>query len=187
MTKYVIKRVLLVLLTAFIVLSLTYILLACLKTEKVFLPSQGQIYAYYMDQVNKGFLVVTEFPNDTLGEVLDSLTMTGSGGRQVTYYFYQAPVMTRYINWLSDIFLHWDWGTSQAYEVGRSTFDILMSRLPTTISINILSVIVSVPLGIGLGVLLALKKGSWFDNAFQIIIMIFISIPSFVLISYLIA
>ena len=57
MTRYVIKRVLLVLLTTFIVLSLTYILLACLKTEKVFLPSQGQIYAYYMDQVNRGFLI----------------------------------------------------------------------------------------------------------------------------------
>ncbi len=187
MTKYVIKRILLVFLTAFIVLSLTYILLACLKTEKVNLPSQGQEFAYYMDQVNRGFLVRTELPSDQLGALLDTITMTGEGGRQVTYYFYQAPVMTRYFNWISDIFLRWDWGTSQAYEVGRSTFDILLSRLPTTISINVISVLFSVPIGIGLGVLLALKKGSAFDNAFQIIIMVFISIPSFVLISYLIA
>lgn len=187
MTRYVIKRVLLVLLTTFIVLSLTYILLACLKTEKVFLPSQGQIYAYYMDQVNRGFLIVLDHPDETLGTVLDTITMTGSTGRDVTYYFYQTPVMTRYVNWLSDIFTKRDWGTSQAYEVGRSTMDILLSRLPTTMSINIISVFISVPVGIGLGVLLALKKGSWFDNAFQIIIMIFISIPSFVLISYLIA
>lgn len=186
MTKYVIKRILLALLTTFIVLSLTFILISCLKTEKAFLPSQGQIYAYYMDQVNRGFLVVKQFEDSSLGSLLDTVTIP-LNGKDVTYYFYQTPVMVRYWNWLSGILTRWDWGVSQAFEIGRSNVDILMSRLPTTISINVISVIVSVPIGIGLGVICALKKGSVFDNVMQVVIMAFISIPSFVLISYLIA
>ena len=186
MTKYVIKRILLALMTAFIVLSLTYILLACLKTEKVFLPSVGQTYAYYMEQVNRGFLIVKTTPVSNLGELLDQITISTSAGN-TTYYFYQTPVMVRYVNWIGGIFTRWDWGVSQSFEVGRSTMDILMSRLPTTISINIISVIISVPLGIGLGVICALKKGTVFDNVMQVVIMAFISIPGFVLISYLIA
>ena len=186
MSKYVVKRVLLALATAFIVLSLTFILLNCLPVDKVYLPSQGAIYSYYMDQVNRGFLYVSEFENSSLGAIFDQVTMR-VGGRDVTYFFYQTPVMVRYGNWLSDIFTKWDWGVSQAYQIGRSNIDILASALPVTISINLLSVLFSVPLGIGLGVICALKKGSIFDNIMQVVIMTFISIPSFVLVSYLIA
>ena len=95
-------------------------------------------------------------------------------------------VFDRYISWLGSIFTKWDWGTSSGFEVGRETLDILLSRLPTTMTLNIISVLISVPLGIGYGVILALKKGSVFDNVSQVIIMIMISIPGFVLISYLI-
>ena len=186
MTKYVIKRILLAFFTCFIVLSLTYILLCLLKVEKVFLPSQGQVFAYYMDQVKRGFLVVTEnIPSNKYGNLLDTITL-GEGANKTIYYFYQKPVFDRYISWLGSIFTKWDWGTSSGFEVGRETLDILLSRLPTTMTLNIISVLISVPLGIGYGVILALKKGSVFDNVSQVIIMIMISIPGFVLISYLI-
>lgn len=183
MGKYVIKRIALALLTTFIVLSLSYILLCCLKVEPLNLPNNrvAEEYAYYMDQVRRGFLVVTEEPVDNLGDLLDT-TVTGYG----TFYFYQRPVMDRYWSWLSSIITKWDWGVSQSYQMGANCLDILLSRLPTTMSLNILSVIISVPLGIGLGVICALKKGSIFDNVMQFVIMVFISIPGFVLISYLI-
>ena len=65
MTKYIIKRILLALFTCFIVLSVTYILISLLKVEKIFSPNQGTVFAYYMDQVNKGFLTFTEnIPTD---------------------------------------------------------------------------------------------------------------------------
>lgn len=182
MKTYVLKRVLLALLTTFIVLSLTYILLCCLKIQPTIQPSVEATYAYYHDQVIKGFLVETQMPVDTLGEMVDKVTLSSGA----TYYYYQSPVMERYFIWISNIITKWDWGVSAQYDIGRSCMDILLSRLPVTITINILSVIVSVPLGIGFGVILALKKDSAFDNISQVIIMIFISIPSFVLISFLI-
>lgn len=184
MTKYVIKRILLALMTCFIVLSLSYILICCLKFQPLILPENqaGQEYAYYMNQVNKGFLNFNKtMPNDELGTFVDKVTVA-----QGTFYFYARPALERYWSWFSSIITRWDWGTSQFYEIGRGCFDILVSRLPVTISINIISVLISVPLGIGFGVILALKKGSVFDNVSQVIIMILISIPGFVVISYLI-
>lgn len=185
MTKYVIKRILLVFLTAFIVLSLTYILLCCLKVDLPFFTSEGQKVAYLTNQWQKGFLVRETMPTEKYGELFGSYTI-GSGVSQVTYYYYQRPIMDRYFSFLQGVFTRWDWGTSIGFEVGRPTIDILMSRLPTTILINVISVIFSVPLGIGLGIWCALKKDSVFDNVMQVLMMVVISIPSFVLISYLI-
>mgnify|MGYP003291298066 CR=1 FL=1 len=183
MVKYVIKRILLAFVTCFIVLSLTYILVNCLRVQKVFTQSNGELYAYYMNMVERGFMIRFDMPMEGYGDLIQDVTV-GSGINKITYYFYQTPVMDRYFSWLINIFTKWDWGISQAFQVGAPTMDILLKRLPTTMKINILSVIVSVPLGIGFGVLCALKKGSVFDNIAQVIIMIFISIPGFVIISY---
>ena len=58
-------------------------------------------------------------------------------------------------------------------------------RLPASMKLNIVSIIVSIPLGLGLGIWAALKKNTWVDATISTIIMIFISVPSFVLISFL--
>ena len=53
-------------------------------------------------------------------------------------------------------------------------------------SVNIFAVLISLPLGIGLGILAGLKKNTWVDHTISTVVMIFISIPSFVIISFLI-
>ncbi len=182
MTKYVIKRILFVLLTCFIVLSLTYILINCLEMPTVVSSNPGQVIAYYRDQADKGFVLEFTSPQTGYGNLLRSVT-SGSG---VTYYYYAKPVMDRYIQWLSNVLLRWDWGVSSNFSINTPCIDILMQRLPVTISINVIAVLVSVPLGIGFGVICALKKNSIFDNVSQVVIIALIAIPSFVLISYLI-
>jgi len=183
MGKYVLKRILLALLTCFIVLSLTYILISCLRVQKIILPTENQIYAAYHNQVNQGFLIELEKPTDAYGELIDTLTLT-INGRNVTYYWYSKPVMSRYFIWLKNIVTKWNWGTSTKFREGADTMKIIEGFLPTTIKINIVSVLISVPLGIGLGVLCALKKNSIFDNITQVVTMILIAIPGFVLISF---
>ena len=185
MGKYVIKRLCFVVLTTFIVLSLTYILLSCLKIPEVINSNPGTTLAYYNDQVSKGFAIMLTEQSNKYGPELAIIT-SGQGVNQVTYYFYSTPVMERYINWIGNIITKWDWGTSSAFSINTPTINIILDRLPTTIGINIISVLISVPLGIGFGVLCALKKGSLFDTISQFIIMALISIPGFVLISYLI-
>lgn len=185
MGKYLLKRLFFVILTTFIVLSLTYILLNCLKVPGIIASNPGTILAYYNNQVDKGFVIRLTEESAAYGPLLSKVT-TGTGISQVTYYFYSKPVIERYFSWLSNVLTRWDWGVSNSFSMNTPTMNILLERLPTTISINILSVFVSVPLGIGFGVICALKKNSLFDSISQFVIMAFISIPGFVLISYLI-
>jgi ABC-type dipeptide/oligopeptide/nickel transport system permease component len=62
---------------------------------------------------------------------------------------------------------------------------IELQLLPVSMRLNVVSIFFSIPIGLGLGVLAALKKNTWVDNTISTVIMIFISVPSFVLISFL--
>lgn len=179
--KYVIERILFIFLTAFIILSITYILLQCLPIEP--LSSQNvEVYRFWEDQVRKGFF----FEVDPIGQAyLLSSPDIKSVDFNGTHYYMAYPIMTRYFNWLKNIFTAWDWGTSTNLSLGQPAIAILMEGLPYSMRLNIVSIVISVPLGIGLGVVAALKKNTWVDSLISTIIMIFISVPSFVLISFL--
>jgi ABC-type dipeptide/oligopeptide/nickel transport system permease component len=58
---------------------------------------------------------------------------------------------------------------------------VFVSHLPPTILINIYSTLIGVPIGLGLGILAALKKNKWQDQVINIFIILLISLPSIVL------
>ncbi len=180
MTKYIIKRVLLAIVTLFLILSLTFILIQLLPFEKPVGTSAQQI-AYYSKQATLGYLVQTSTLNEKLGTPLYTATIGDT-----VYYFYKAPIMGQYFSWLSNIFTKWDWGISKSVEPNVPVMEIIMKGLPVTIEVNVISVILSVPLGIGLGIWAALKKNKPTDHIISTLIMIFISVPSFVIITFLI-
>jgi ABC-type dipeptide/oligopeptide/nickel transport system permease component len=60
-------------------------------------------------------------------------------------------------------------------------WDVFVSHLPPTMLINIYSSIIGVPIGLGLGILAALKKNKWQDQVINIFIILLISVPSMVL------
>lgn len=62
----------------------------------------------------------------------------------------------------------------------RGVTDVFIERLPPTILINIYSTIFAVPIGIGLGIFAALKKNKWQDQTISTLVMVVISVPSFV-------
>ena len=180
--KYVIERILFIFLTAFIILSITYILLQCLPIEP--LSSQNlEVYRFWEDQVRKGFFF-------EVNPVEQAYLLTDPGIKQVdvngvTHYYLAYPIITSYFNWIKNIFTAWDWGTSTTLSLGQPAIAILMEGLPYSMRLNIVSIVISVPLGIGLGIIAALKKNTWVDSLISTIVMIFISVPSFVLISFL--
>ena len=185
MLKYSIKRIILAFVTAFIILTLTFILVKSLPPAKVISPDENVVYGYYMNQVRLGYCTVIEHPvvEHFIPKVtpLDTVVI----GR-TEYFFYTTPVVNQYFRWLGNIVTKWDWGTSTVVEPGASAINIIAQQLPATISVNIVSVIVSVPLGIALGILAGLKKNTWVDHLISTLVMVFISIPSFVVISFLI-
>ena len=179
MIKYTIKRLILAFFTAFIILSLTFILMKLLPFTKPVGTDQTQ-YGYYMSQVAEGFVMRFDGKHDEYGEAL----FTFNPGGKTTYYFYQTPVMTQYFRWIKNIVTEWNWGTSSTIRPNVKAMVIIGDLIPVSISINILSVIFSVPIGIALGIWAALKKNKATDNIISTSVMIFISVPGFVLITF---
>ncbi len=93
---------------------------------------------------------------------------------------YNEPIMVQYGIYLKDVFTEWDWGTSWEIDYGQSVGSVIGSRLLPTVLLNVFSLIVSIPIGIGLGVFAALKKNKWQDNLISTVVMVFISVPSYV-------
>lgn len=181
MLKYSIKRILLAFITAFIILTLTFFLIKSLPPLGVVSPTESVRYAFYLDQVELGYVVDMTEIHEELGDYLATFTF---GGQR--HYFYTKPVFDQYCSWLKGIFTKWDWGRSTVIEPNASAIHIIFSRLPVSFSVNIISVVISVPLGILFGIIAGLKKNTWIDHTISTLVMIFISIPSFVIIIFLV-
>ena len=187
MWKYVLKRLGLLLITTFIILSLTYILLQCLPLEAP-RGNTTEMISFYNRQVALGYFERVA-PGDKGYEAFianpeaANFKMTLTSGE--TVFFTSLPVMVRYVRWLGNIVLRWDWGTSTQISIGQSAISIILRRLPVSMKLNIVAMIISVPAGIGLGIWAALKKNKMTDHIISTLVMVFISVPSFVLISFM--
>ncbi len=179
MGKYILKRISLALLTTFIILSLSFILIKMLPIDPFF-GKPEQKTAYYTEQVRLGYMYSSKVKEPDK-KAVDSVTE--STGR-VTYY-YAESVMKQYGSWLKNIVTRWDWGVSRKIQPNVKATIIIGEGLGTSIKINILSVIFSVPIGIALGIWAALKKNTRTDNIISTLVMVFISVPSFVLITFM--
>ena len=184
MLKYSLKRVLLAFVSTFIILTLTFFLVKSLPSRGVISPDKNVVYAFYIDQVNLGYVVEKGVPTPGLGDAL-KVFQAGEIDHDA-HYFYTKPIVEQYFSWLGNIVTKWDWGRSTVIKPNASAIRIIAQRLPASMSVNIISVILSVPLGIALGILAGLKKNTWIDHTISTLVMVFISIPSFVVISFLI-
>jgi oligopeptide transport system permease protein len=179
MGKYIAKRILLAFMTAFIILSLTFILCKLLPFEKP-VGQEAERVAYYDKQYHLGYLFRFEEETDKYGEALYKT----SGSKGVTYYYYQVPVLEQYGRWLGNIITKWDWGYSKTIQPNVSAGKIIKSKIGYSIRLNIFSTLFAVPMGILLGIWAALKKNTMTDHIISTIVTVFISIPGFVLISF---
>ena len=93
---------------------------------------------------------------------------------------YNKPILVQYGIYLKNILTEWDWGTSWEIEYMKGVGEVIGSKLAPTVLLNIYSIIFSVPVGIGLGIIAAIKKNKWQDNLISFAVMLFISVPSYV-------
>lgn len=93
---------------------------------------------------------------------------------------YYDPILVQYFNFWKRIFTKFDWGIGENIYATQSVVKIIGQKLPATITINLLSMLVSVPLGLLLGIFAAVKKNKWQDHVISVAVMLFISVPSFV-------
>mgnify|MGYP004454909349 CR=1 FL=1 len=180
--KYSLKRIGLLLVTIFIILTITFFLVKMLP-EKPVTGTEEVVFGFYSGEASKGYYEIVNEIRPDLGDFIFSYSPSTS---QTKFYVYKVPAIRQYFSWLTGIFTRWDWGTSEAIQLNAPAMDIIAARLPATVLINVLALVISLPLGFIFGIVAALHKNSWLDNLISTIVMIFISVPSFVIISFLI-
>lgn len=104
---------------------------------------------------------------------------------------YNKPIIVQYGIFLKKVVTEFNWGVTTALPPKyTSVMSIIGQKLPATLLVNLLSVCVSIPLGILFGIYAALKKNKWQDQVISVVIMLLISVPSYVyafLVQYLFA
>lgn len=93
---------------------------------------------------------------------------------------YDKPIIVQYFIFLQKSVFGGDWGISEELYRGQDVWNMFVSKLPATILVNVYSMLFSVPLGLGLGTYVALKKNKWQDHVISTLVMVCISVPSFV-------
>lgn len=94
-----------------------------------------------------------------------------------------APLVQRYGDWMWG-FIHGDFGKSYTYSDGSGRMDVsrlLGDKLPVTLWLALMSVVIIVVVSIPLGILWAKVKRPWLDGLFAAVNQVVMAIPSFFL------
>ncbi len=164
MFKYVTKRLGLMLFTFLIIFTMCFTLIKLLPIPVNVLPGQDPKIIYATLEGRGWITNVQE-------------------GENGVYHYDRVPIFLQYGNYIKRIFTDGDFGIATTYGeyVGMPIWEVFVSHLPPTILINIYSSLIGVPIGLGLGILAALKKNRWQDQVINIFIILLISVPSIVL------
>lgn len=191
MLRYILIRIVWIFIVLSIILTLNYVLI---KSAPEYPPQDtNQKEIYYTQQFNRGYMtryteynadIVSSINRNEMKEEGKTAYLRDRTGTFVTVYE-PVPVSKQYFIWVRDIITEWDWGISTKYQFGTPVFEILRTRIPVTLRLNLIALFFYIPIGFGLGILAALKKNSVTDNVISLTVMIFISIPSFVTMTFL--
>src|SRR3954464_4180334 len=95
------------------------------------------------------------------------------------HYGLDQPLWRQYLNYLGQI-AHGDLGPSFKY-ANRSVNEIIADKLPVSLELGGLSLVVALAVGLVLGVLAAVRRNTWLDYLASSIGMLGICVPTFVL------
>ncbi|MGD9910273.1 MAG: ABC transporter permease [Candidatus Izemoplasmatales bacterium] len=200
MTKYIIQRVIWIFIILFTTLTITFLLL---KLAPEYPPTKNDDKDTWLEkQVSEGYYtsvyyfqsdpateqIIKDIQNPVLNPAINKTVfvvqpVSDSGIYKV---FTRVPIVTQYGLWLHNVIFEWDWGTSTKIRVNYPAFQIIADKMPLTLSLNLSALFFYLPFGFAFGILAALKKDSLVDNIMQIVVMVFLSVPSLIFILLLI-
>ena len=94
-------------------------------------------------------------------------------------YGLDKPVSEQYVVYMKNI-IHGDFGVSISKK-GQSVTEIIKTRLPVTAKLGVIAFVVSMLVGITLGVISALTNKQWVNSLITILATIGVSVPGFLL------
>lgn len=93
---------------------------------------------------------------------------------------YGKPILVQFGIYLKRIFVYGDFGVGEMIYTGQDVTAVFKTKLPATMLVNVYSMIFSIPIGLALGIYAALRKNKWQDHVISTLVMIFVSVPSYV-------
>jgi len=93
---------------------------------------------------------------------------------------YNKPIMEQLFVYVKRALTEGDLGVGEQMQIGMEVTQVLELKLPYTILVNLYSILIAIPIGLGFGIYAALKKNKWQDTVLSTGVMILISVPSYV-------
>ncbi|KKB26836.1 Oligopeptide transport system permease protein OppB [Mycoplasmopsis meleagridis] len=178
MFKYILQRIFLAIIALIIISFFVYVLVAAFAPD----PSQ----ALAQKRLDAG---------GSRGESLDSIIQKIQIENSLSRYPENAPdgkalqpipIVVRYFNYLDRIF-HGDFGmpidpdNNPNPDIYTTMFKLFFIPLRYTLIISVPALIFSLFGGIAIGVFAGYKRGKLFDSISNVIVLIFVAVPSFIL------
>lgn len=92
------------------------------------------------------------------------------------HYGLDKPIVMQYVDWIT-LALQGDFGKSLQYR--QPALGLLLERLPATLQLATAALILQLVIGIPLGLIAALKRGTWVDNVIRVFAVIGHAVPTF--------
>lgn len=172
MLTYIAKRLVLMLVSFIIILTLCFFLIRLLPDNAAVAAPGSDPEVYYLYQVALGRYVKDPSAPEGYSKVNIFI--------QYLNFWKNLFAPGTFTNDVGEVVELSRFGYSWIIKPGYSPVEILVEKLPPTVIINLYTMIISIPVGLGLGIFMALKKNKWQDHVLSVLIMIFISVPSFV-------
>lgn len=118
------------------------------------------------------------FGSDSAGSAVDA----GKGGLMGNNALREKldldkPLLTGFCRWLKQVILNGDFGESASVDPGRPVTEMIMERLPVTVTLNFWAVIITYLLAIPVGVYSACHAGSFADRLSGFLLFALYSLP----------
>lgn len=123
------------------------------------------------------FLAMRVMPGDVAAAVLGDSATPASIEQLREELGLNRPLLTQYLSWIGGIFTL-DLGTSLLYR-GSEVDQLIVAALPTTVTMAVYGIVLTLIFALPLGVLSALKRGTIIDPVLKFVTVSGISIPTF--------
>jgi peptide/nickel transport system permease protein len=121
-------------------------------------------------------------PGDPIDAMMGSAGFQTAATREETVDRIRAemglndPLPVQYVHWIGGA-LRGDLGES--FVRGRPVTDLIAERVPSTLQLAFAAMLITIVLGLSLGIVSALKRGTWIDSAVMVVALGGVTIPSF--------
>lgn len=122
------------------------------------------------------FLIIALVPGDVTAEIAGSDSTQEQRDQIRSQLGLDRPLLEQALAWYGRLF-QGDLG--QSYLLNRSVADAVFERLPVTLSLAGLALVLAVALGMLLGILAAVRHNSWLDQGSMSLALFGLSVPDF--------